>query len=59
MQNLLADGNDTPVDKPTFFAGKLKSTTTSPGIEDLVSLLTDESVLMPTSALAVITLPGA
>ena len=30
----------------------------NPGIEDLVSLLTGESVTMPTSALAVITLPG-
>ena len=30
----------------------------NPGIEDLASLLTGESVTMPTSALAVITLPG-
>ena len=30
----------------------------NPGIEDLASFLTGESVTMPTSALAVITLPG-
>jgi phosphohistidine phosphatase len=30
----------------------------NPGIEDLASFLTGESVMMPTSALAVITLPG-
>ena len=27
MQNLLVDGNDTPVENRTFFAGKFKSTT--------------------------------
>jgi phosphohistidine phosphatase len=31
----------------------------NPGIDDLASLLTGESVPMPTSALAVITLPGS
>jgi phosphohistidine phosphatase len=30
----------------------------NPGIEDLASFLTGESVTMPTSALAVITMPG-
>ena len=31
----------------------------NPGIEDLVSLLTGESIAMPTSALAVIRLTGS